>query len=331
MLSSPSKLLALLLLTGLFCRCQEVAPNAEPFVYVSASRNDVSQRTSAVCAYRYTIANTFARLDNATQREAIRAGFTVWSRINPNVGFLELPDRPEITIQFADPSVVQSQAVPVVTGLVPGSAVTVSALRTASNGVRTVLLSNAHEWDGSSLTKAVAYQVGLILGVATSQETNSIMSPIFAGQPTMPSRADSLAVRSLYPLPCADLANVKFLPCSLKVNKEITQTIKFDKQGTVVIKASGQMTVGIFVGISGPDGRVDGPFGFAILPEYNLIQTIPHAAVMYKVDNETEWRFWKDKPTFSTNGRLYATLTFAINDANLTDNSGAYDVVVDYQ
>ncbi len=331
MLSTLINRLSALLMLGLFSQCQDVPPNADPLVYVSADQNEVSRRPSADCAFRFHIANAYGRLDNDSQREAIRAGFALWQKLDPNVGFLELPDRPELTVRFADPSVVQSQAVTVPVGLVRGSATTVASLRKESSGTRTILLSNAFEWDTNSLTKAIAYQVGLFLGMATSEETNSVMSPVFVGQPTVASTADSLTVNSLYRTACNDLT-VGYLPLSFKVGGPVMKTIKFDKQGTISIKASGQMIIGELVGTSGPEGRSGGfgglsfnLLGLNVVPEWN------HAVLMYKLNNETNWRNCGPSCSFTTNGLQYVDLKFHINDADVTDNIGGYDVVVDYQ
>ncbi|WP_229367805.1 hypothetical protein [Fibrisoma limi] len=326
----PRFALIVLVLATLFVQCQEAPPEASRLVYVGAE-NAVARRPSTGCAFRFAIANTYNRLDNDTQREAIRAGLGVWQRLSANVGFLELVDRPELTVRFADPSVVQAQAVSVPIGLVRGSALTVSALRQESNGAYAILLSNAYDWTPNALTKAVAYQAGVFLGMTSSSETGSLMSPLFVGQAVTSSKTDSLAINKLYTTSCKDLTSVSFLPCSLKVNNLITKTIKLDKQGTIAIKASGTMVVGEWVGNSGPEGKLgEGLFEFS-LAEYSIIPSMFHAALMYKVDNEPDWQYWSAKRTFQTNGRQYIEVTFHVNDNILTDNSGAYDVVIDYQ
>ncbi|WP_229365930.1 matrixin family metalloprotease [Fibrisoma montanum] len=326
----PRFALILLVLSALFVQCQEAPPDASPLVYVG-TENAVARRPSTGCAFRYAIANTYSRLDNNTQREAIRAGLGVWQRLSPNVGFLELVDRPELTVRFADPSVVQAQAVQVPVGLVRGSALTVSALRQESNGSYAILLNSAYDWDPGALTKAVAYQAGVFLGMTSSSETGSLMSPLFVGQAVAPSKTDSLAINKLYTAPCKDLTSVSFLPCSLKVNNLITKTIKLDKQGTIAIKASGFINIGFFVSASGPEGKIDGGLGGGSLAPYNIVPDMFHAALMYKVDNELTWQYWSDKRTFQTNGRQYIDITFEVNDNDKGNNSGAYDVVIDYQ
>jgi len=325
----PRFALILLVLSALFVQCQEAPPDASPLVYVG-TENAVARRPSTGCAFRYAIANTYSRLDNNTQREAIRAGLGIWQRLSPNVGFLELVDRPELTVRFADPSVVQAQAVQVPVGLVRGSALTVSALRQESNGSYAILLNSAYDWDPGALTKAVAYQAGVFLGMTSSSETGSLMSPLFVGQAVAPSKTDSLAINKLYTAPCKDLTSVSFLPCSLKVSGLISKTLKFHREGTIVIKATGQIRTGNFVGFSTPDGVDKGLFSFPI-DGFNLIPSYNHAALLYRFDNETNWRYWKEVKTFPTNGRQYLDITFEVNDNDQGNNSGAYDVVIDYQ
>lgn len=327
---STRRILALALLPVLFVQCQEVPPTATPFVYVSADRTEVSRRPSDECAFRYSIVNTYARLDNDGQREAIRAGFARWQEVDPNLGFLEFAatNRASLLVRFVDPQAMPVQSVTAPVGLLRGSVGIASALRRETNGTHSLLLNNAFDWSRNALIKAVAYQAGLFLGLATSTETSSLMFPFFGSQSVAASSADSVLVNRLYASPCRGLA-ADYLPLSLKVNGLVTKTIRLDKPGTVVIRASGLLTVGFFVGISGPEGT-EGLGGTAI-PQYNIVPGMLHAALMYRIDTEQNWHYWKGEPTFKTNDRRYVDLTFAVNDNNLTDNSGAYDVVVDYQ
>ena len=332
MLSTQHRFLSTVLLLGLFSQCQEVPPAASRLVYVSADQTNVAARPSAGCAFRYGIVNTFGRLDNDGQRDAIRAGFTCWQKLSPNLGFLEFStvDRADLLIRFVDPGVVQAQPVTVPVGLVRGSASVASTLRREANGTYAILLSNAFDWDKTTLTKAIAYHAGLFLGMATSTESNSLMSPLLVGQSVAASPADSVGVNRLYTAACRDL-NVGYLPLSFKVGGLVTKTVKFDRQGTISIKASGQMAVGFWVGNSGPEGKLDGGVINASLAGYSLVPTMYHAALMYKVDNEPNWRYWKDEQTIKTDDRQFVDITFQINDNTQSDNSGAYDVVVDYQ
>lgn len=314
-----------------FLSCQDVPLAASRLVYISADQTDMARRPSTECAFRYKIDNTFQRLNDNGQREAIRAGFNLWQKVNPNLGFLELPQRPVLSVKFVDPSEIAHQTTPAMVGLVRGAATVTAGLRKESNGTHTILLSNTFDWDKNSLTKAVAYHAGLFLGMATSTEARSLMSTLFVGQSVTASKTDSIAVNKLYTTTCKDFI-VSYLPFKLPVNGPVTKTIRLDKQGTVVIKASGFMTVGTWVGVSDPKGKnglLDVP-----IPEYNIVPDFLHAALMYKINDDPKWSYCGTECSFSTDlskGSPYIDLTFGVNDLNLNDNTGSYDVVVDYK
>lgn len=318
-------------LTLFFLSCQDVPLEASRLVYISADQTDIARRPSTECAFRYKIDNTFQRLDDNGQRDAIRAGFNLWQKVNPNLGFLELPQRSVLSVKFVDPSEIVQQTTPAMVGLVRGAATVTAGLRKESNGTYTILLSNTFDWDKNSLTKAVAYHAGLFLGMATSTEVSSLMSTLFVGQSVTASKTDSVAVNKLYTTTCKDIT-VSYLPLVLTVGGPVTKTIRFDKQGTVLIKASGQMIVGEIVGTSGPEGKPSGFLGLSFnLLKLNIVPEWNHAVLMYKLNNETNWRNCGPSCSFTTNGLQYVDLMFTINDADLTDDIGGYDVVVDYK
>ena len=318
-----------LLLGGSFWQCQDQdkVQSADPQVYVSADRNEVSQRITNECAFRYTIANSFAQLDNSSQREAIRAGFAMWQKMSPNVSFLEFAtsERAILVVRFVSPDQLQAKPILVSEGLLRGPATVTSALRQENNGLYSILLSTGAKWSTNMLTRAVAYHAGLLLGIATSADAGSLMSLVMQNQIAVPTKADSIALNRLYVSPCAS-----YLPISLKVNSLVTKTVKFDKQGTVVVKASGQINVGFFVGVSAPDGRDIGSFGFSPAA-YNLVPSMNHAALMYKLNDEVSWHYCGKECSFSTGGNQSVNLIFNINDSKPGDNVGAYDVMVQYQ
>jgi hypothetical protein len=329
-LSTQTVTLSLFLLVGLFWQCEDIPPVASRLVYVSADQNDMARRVTTDCAFRYNIVNTFKRLNNDGQRAAIRAGFDLWQKVNPNLGFLELPERSVLVVKFVDPSEIPNQTATSTVGLVRGAATVTGGLRKESNGTYTILLSDTYDWSETALTKAIAYHAGLFMGMATSTESASLMSTLFVGQSISASKADSASINKLYATTCKDLT-VSYLPLSLTVGGPATKTIKFDKQGTISIKASGQMTIGELVGTSGPEGRAGGfaglsfdILGLSIVPNWN------HAVLMYKLNNEPNWRNCGKGCDFSTNGLQYVDLMFNINDADLKDDIGGYDVVVDY-
>lgn len=309
--------------------CQDIPPTASKLFYVSADQPAGAQRLTTDCAFRYTIVNKFSRLDDAGQREAIRAGFDLWQNVNPNLGFLELPQRATLFIEFVDPAKIPNQTTTSTVGLVRGSTTVADGLRKEANGTYTILLSNTFDWDKNLLTKAVAYHAGLLLGMPTSAESSSLMSTLFTGQPSKASKADSVAINKLFTTTCKDLT-VSYLPLTLKVGGPVTKTIKFDKQGIISIKASGQMIVGGFVGTSGPEGRVSGVLGFS-LSGYSIVPSMNHAALMYKLNNEAQWHYCGPEYSFSTAGLQYVDLLLNINDSDLSDDVGGYDVVIDYK
>ena len=313
----------------LFFGCQDIPPKASKLFYVSADQGTSAQRLTTDCAIRYITTNRYGKMDDNGQREAIRAGFDLWQNVNPNLGFLELPQRATLFITFVDPAQIPNQTVTSTVGLVRGSTTVAGGLRKETNGTYTILLSNAFDWNRNSLTKAIAYHAGLLLGMPTSTETSSLMSTLFADQPIRASRADSTGINKLFSTSCKDLT-VSYLPLRLKVGGPITKTIKFDKQGIISIKASGQMIVGEFVGNSTPDGKDTGIFGFS-LTGYNIVPAMNHAALMYKLNNEASWHYCGSNCSFPTAGLQYVDLLLNINDNDLTDDVGGYDVVVDYQ
>ena len=321
--------ITLYLLAGLFGQCTKVtmAPEASEQIYLSADRNEASQRLSNECAFRYTIANSFGGLDENSQREAVRAGFAMWQRLCRNLNFLEFstPERAILSIKFVSPETIQFNPVKVSAGLLRGPATVTSTLRQESNGLYSILLSNAFPWNTNTLTRAIAYHVGLLMGLATSDDAASLMSPVLQNQIAIPSKADSITVNRLYVSPCGN-----YLPISLKVNSLVTKTIKFDKQGTVLITASGQINVGAIVGVSTPDGRPTG-FGNISLAIYDIETNMNHAALMYKINDEVSWHFCGHECSFSTAKNQSVNLTFNINDNMQSDNTGAYDVTVQYK
>ncbi|MBD2751856.1 matrixin family metalloprotease [Spirosoma validum] len=327
-LSTQVSIPVIISLISLFWQCQDVAPLATQQTYLSTDQNTGSQRLSSECAIRYKIANTFTQLDNSSQLEAIRAGFAVWEKTSKNLSFLEFsaPDRAILFVRFVNPEEIQTKPVMVTTGLLPGEAAVTSALRSSGNGTYTILLSNGFNWNTNTLTRAVAYHAGLLLGVSTSDDMNSLMSPVLQNQIARASKADSIAVNRLYVSPCAG-----YLPIALQVSGPVTKTIKFDKQGTVLVTASGQINVGNFVGVSPPEGKTEGGVLGLSLADYSIVPTMFHAALMYKLNDEANWRYCGKECSFSTGPTQSVNLTFGVNDNNLTDNTGAYDVKVQYK
>ncbi len=124
---------------------------------------------------------------------------------------------------------------------------------------------------------------------------------------------------------------IKMLPsqsASIKVSGFLRTTICFKKGDVISIEASGHITVGIFVGNSTPDGREFGVGGLS-LAAYNIVEKFNHAALMYRISGESEWRLAGKKKSFLA-GRD-GCIEFQINDNKQADNDGAYDVEVTIQ
>lgn len=95
----------------------------------------------------------------------------------------------------------------------------------------------------------------------------------------------------------------------------------------IKINASGSMKVGNWIGNSTPDGRSGGIMGMSIT-QYNIVPNFNHAALLYKLPGDTEWKSCGANCQFQspTSGKL--KITFEINDNTQGDNSGAYDILI---
>lgn len=319
---------------AIFCfllvQCQSVPPIADPLVYVSADRVDVARKASDGCAFRYVIANSFGKLDNTLQKNAIKAGFVAWEKANANVAFrqFETTPRRELEVRFVDANLLQADEGVVPVGLVRGKINSISALRKESSTTYAILLSNVYAWDVETLTRAVSYHAGLYLGMNTSNDPQSVMYPFLVAKTTRLARVDSLLINQLYPLPCRDLS-ADFLPLSLKLLQPIVKTLKIEKQGMVRITASGIMKVGNLVGNSPPEGLVSG-VGAVSLAGYSIVPTFNHACVMYRLNQSKTWVYCGKACEFPTNG-ANVDLELQVNDLDLTNNAGPYDIIIDYK
>ncbi|GAB4000523.1 hypothetical protein GCM10028807_53770 [Spirosoma daeguense] len=328
---ATSTLLIIFLVSTLFFRCQfqVIPPEASKVAYVSGSQSTTSQRLSAECAIRYNLVNIYTKMDNEGQREAIKAGFDLWQKACPRIGFLDLAYGAILKVQFVDQSQIPSPTDETTIGLVKGIPTVAGGLQKESDGTYTILLSDTFEWTKNSLMKAIAYHAGLYLGMTTSTESGSAMSRLYANQSVKLSLSDSLQINKLYITSCRDLAGISFLPTSLKVSTQLTKTIRLDKQGEINVKASGFITTGLFVGVSGPEGK-NGLLDIPI-PELNIVPEFLHAALIYRINNETRWSYCGKECTIPTTGAQYMDITFNMNDNNQKDNSGAYDVALSYK
>jgi len=113
---------------------------------------------------------------------------------------------------------------------------------------------------------------------------------------------------------------------NLKVNAHVKSDINVEEGDLVIIKADGVIKVGEWVGTSGPEGLQNGVLGVS-LSSYNIFPNWNHAALYYRFGEKDDWKYYdekKNKYVVQTKGYI----EFGINDKNLSDNSGAYNVEV---
>ncbi len=323
----------LFILLGSFCfwECQHELEPIEKLYSVSSIINDeIDYKASALCAFRYAFVNNYQQLETTAQQNAVKQGFNLWQKVNKNISFLQFSDstKSDIKIQFVEGATIPIADLKTPEGIFVFPIKSVAAL-VKYNNVYTIQLSNSFPWDNESLSKAIAYHAGLFLGMKTSTDNNSIMYPYLTNKTLKTSKSDSSIVNKLYSIPCKDL-NINLLPLNLKVSELTTKGIKLDNLcKTLSVKASGTINVGTYVGISTPDG-VRGLFGLPI-PEYSIVPNFEHAVLMYKINSEKNWHSCGSNCEIITDCSQYIDITFQVNDLNLTDNIGAYDVVVNYK
>jgi len=116
-----------------------------------------------------------------------------------------------------------------------------------------------------------------------------------------------------------------FLEKEISVEGFLNTKIKVQKGNKVFISATGSIKVGQFAGYSGPDGKEGGLFN-ASLEEYNIVSGFKHAALMFKLDESSNWKECGKNYKFTANKD--GDIIFQINDNNQNDNEGAYTVTI---
>lgn len=115
----------------------------------------------------------------------------------------------------------------------------------------------------------------------------------------------------------------------LEIARDRRTDIKIEKGDEVIIKASGTMTVGAFVGTSTPAGRTSGVAGMSLAGyNYPNFRSWNHAVLCYRFGSNDTWKYYdpqkENKYLVQSNGYL----EFFVNDNNQNDNYGAYNVTV---
>ncbi len=235
-----------LLIVSLAQGCQPVPEPTAPFAYVSADRSTTARRTTDACAFRYFLSDTYPKLDDKTQKAAIREGFDCWQRACKNITFLDFSatDRVDLQIRFVSPAEMPVDVVDAPIGLLRQPANVTAALRRDAGKPAQILLNNVINWTPKAITKAVAYHAGLYAGVPTSNVAGALMSLTDWEMPVSAMADETAAINQLYPGGCADL-KAKFLPLTLDVGGPVNTTIRLDQQGTLSVSALGQIRVGI--------------------------------------------------------------------------------------
>jgi Matrixin len=227
----------LFLLFGMvvFCQCSETLEPTSPIFLISTQKNEFSSQSSTNCVFRYKIVTPFTQLDNDTQQKAITDGITLWQKANKRLTFLQfsVEDRCEIWVKFTEPQKLQALELTSQDGLIKFPLVGQSISK-KENGKYVIYLSNTYAWTKETLTKAIAYHTGLMLGIATSKNPASVMYPYGVNLKIALDKTDSLDVNRLYPLACKD-ADFIFLPITSKLNNYKLFKIRLDKQGIIKI------------------------------------------------------------------------------------------------
>lgn len=314
----------------LYPSSEKVAPQ---YLITDAVVDSPPKRALDNCIIRYQLANSFSRLDNPIQQNAVRKAFDFWQRSISNIKFLQydVADRTEILVKFVSPNEITQTTQTASLGLVRSTLTNICMLKKEPNKIPIILLDNTYEWTEETIFQATVYQIGIFLGMNTSTEFNSVMYPYLNQSKTYKlNRTDSLTINNLYSSPCKN-SNFSFIPFALSVSEEARRDILLDKQSSVIIEAKGQIVVGIFIGTSTPDGNDKGYLGITIPSISKIVPTFYHGGLMYRLDNETNWTFCGSKCEFETKGRKAVQLILQINDSSLYDNIGAYEVNVKYK
>ncbi len=324
------------ILSAFVWQCKSDFESVSPTIYVSNNLRDKNGKTFYDCTIRFHLVNTYIKRDKESAQKVVSEAFGLWQRVNNNLAFVEtsVAESAEIIIKFVEPSVVNKTEKETTGGLIPSKIKNLSSLKQESNKQYAIVLDNTHDWTDAQLLKAIAYHIGFYLGLATSSNTDSIMYPIYGNTTNKITKEDSTQINTLYLLPCKD-SKTESLPIKFRLsNQVVTKEFTTIKAGVISVKSSGIITVGPTIGNSGPNGQDSFLlllFAVPIDKKYYIVPNYPHGSVMYKVNNEKDWQSCKSNCEFSVRNGEFISISFLVNDSVIEDNTGWYDVEINYK
>lgn len=327
------KIFIAVILSILALQCTPDYEEVKPIVYISNNTRDKGGRTFSDCTIRYTLINSFKDKDKTVLQGAVRDAFGLWQSVNRNLIYIESPvsETSEILVRFADPSEIEKTEITTSTGLLSATIKNLSSIKQSISGQFSILLDNSYDWTNDQITKTVAYNIGFFLGLATSTNKESIMYPVYSNTPNKIIKEDSVQINTLYLLPCRT-TSVGSLPVKFKLgNQMVVKEFLTGKAGTIAIRSSGIMVVGPNIGESTPDGKDVLYFLIPIDKVYYVVPNYPHGSIMYRFNNDTEWLSCKSNCEFTTRGNEFISISFLVNDSMPEENTGSYDVEINYK
>jgi hypothetical protein len=314
--------------------CEKHEPFEKIFL-ITENQKISTNRAFDGCVIRYSLGNYFSKLSETLQKQSIDKAFAVWQKTNPNVLFINVSDttKTELTVRFVNSSQISKGDNYAPVGLIKTPLKAISLLRQVKGFRYEILLDNTQPWDEQSLIRVLTYHIGNYLGFGISTDVNSVMYPYASNISVNLSKSDSIQYNQLYSLPCKDF-KYETLPIQIKLSNLVTKDIKLERAGIVTIKSTGVMVAGTFIGDVTPDGKFEftiGGVAFDISAQYDINPDFPHGAVIYKINDDKDWRLCKSNCEFSTLGNEYITLQLFINDSNAADNTGTYTTIIDYK
>lgn len=107
-------------------------------------------------------------------------------------------------------------------------------------------------------------------------------------------------------------------------HEEVFQLNKGDK---LKVSASGTINVGAILGDVQPSGRKVGLLGLSI-EKYNIAKGISHGSLIYRLGPDKPWQPCGDKCEIIAPKTSELAIEFMVNDNNVGDNSGEFEVII---